>query len=89
MSTATVAEVLKLASKPVQHDNDEITWLEFRFKLENYLTECLNRNGFEAWRKLAADNAPNTAGRRFAMLQAVLQPVMSDNPAKFEEMWKS
>ena len=33
--------------------------------------------------QLAAENAPNTAGRRFAMLQAVLQPGMSDNPAKF------
>ena len=30
-----------------------------------------------------------TAGRKFAMLQAVLQPGMSDNPATFEEMWKS
>ena len=29
---------LKLAAKPVQYDNDEKTWLEFRFKLENYLT---------------------------------------------------
>ena len=48
-----------------------------------------NRNGFEAWRQLAAENAPKTAGRRFAMLQAVLQPGMSDNPAKFEETWKS
>ena len=48
-----------------------------------------NRNGFEAWRQMAAENAPKTAGRRFAMLQAVLQPGMSDNPAKFEETWKS
>ena len=32
---------------------------------------------------------PKTVGRRFAMLQAVLQPGMSDNPAKFEETWKS
>ena len=38
---------------------------------------------------MAAENAPKTAGRRFAMLQAVLQPGMNDNPAKFEEMWKS
>ena len=30
-----------------------------------------------------------TAGRRFATLQAVLQPGMSDNPAKFEETWMS
>ena len=48
-----------------------------------------NRNGFEAWRQMAAENAPKTAGRRFAMLQAVLQPGMGDNPAKFEETWKS
>ena len=38
---------------------------------------------------MAAENAPKTAGQRFAMLQAVLQPGMSDNPAKFEETWKS
>ena len=38
---------------------------------------------------MAAENAPKTAGRRFAMLQAVLQPRMSDNSAKFEETWKS
>ena len=36
-----------------------------------------------------AENAPKTAGRRFAMLQAVLQPGMNNNPAKFEETWKS
>ena len=30
--------MVKLAAKPVQYDNDEKTWLEFRFKLENYLT---------------------------------------------------
>ena len=35
---------------------------------------------------MAAENAPKTSG---AMLQAVLQPGMSDNPAKFEETWKS
>ena len=129
MTTANIAEVLKLAAKPVQYDNDEKTWLEFRFKLENYLTlederhvaleesavtirtlshtlyallttlttgrslrlvqRVPNRSGFEAWRQMAAENAPKTAGRRFAMLQAVLQPGMSDNPAKFEETWKS
>ena len=145
MTTANIAEVLKLASKPVQYDNDEKTWLEFLFKLENYLTlederfvalllnaesqpvanlptgteesavtirtlshtlyallatlttgrsfrlvqRVPNRNGFEAWRQMAAENAPKTAGRRFAMLQAVLQPGVSDNPAKFEETWKS
>ena len=38
MTTANITEVLKLAAKPVQYDNDEKTWLEFRFKLENYLT---------------------------------------------------
>ena len=38
MTTANIAEVLKLgAAKLVQYDNDEKTWLEFRFKLENYL----------------------------------------------------
>ena len=145
MTTANIAEVLKFAAKPIQYDNDEKNWLEFRFKLENYLTlvderyvalilnaesqpvsnlptgteesavtirtlshtlyallatlttgrslrlvqRVPNRNGFEAWRQMAAENAPKTAGRRFAMLQAVLQPGMSDNPAKFEETWKS
>ena len=133
MTTANIAEVLKLAAKPVQYDNDEKTWLEFRFKLEKYLTlvdemyvalptrteesavtiqtlshtlyallatlitgqslrlvqRVPNRNGFETWRQMATENAPKTAGRRFAMLQAVLQPGMSDNPAKFEETWKS
>ena len=130
MTTTNIAEVLKLAAKLVQYDNDEKTWLEFRFKLENYLTlvderyvalllnaesqpvanlptgteesavsirtlshtlyallatlstgrslrlvqRVPNRNGFEAWRHMAAEDAPKTAGRRFAMLQAVLQP---------------
>ena len=37
MST-NLEEVLKLAAKSVQYDTDEKTWLEFRFKLENYLT---------------------------------------------------
>ena len=31
------------------------------------------------------ENAPKIAGRKFAMLQAVLQPGMVDKPAKFEE----
>ena len=143
--TTNIAEVLKLAAKPVQYDNDERTWIEFRFKLENYLTlvdekyiqllhdaesqpvanlpaggdetsvtirtlshtlyallatlttgrslrlvqRVQNRNGFEVWRQLVTENAPKTAGRRFAMLQAVLQPGMSNNPIKFEETWKS
>ena len=145
MTTANIAEVLKLAAEPVQYDNDEKTWLEFRFKLENYLTlvdekyvallqdaesqavvnlpagaeeptvtirtlsdtlyaslatlttgrslrlvqRVPNRNAFEARRQLVAENAPKTAGRRFAMLPAVLQPEMSDNLAQFEETWKS
>ena len=38
MTTTNMAEVLKLAAKPIQYDNDEKNWLEFRFKLENYLT---------------------------------------------------
>ena len=48
-----------------------------------------SRNEFEAWRQLVAENAPKTAGRRFAVLQAALQLGMSENPAKFEETWKS
>ena len=38
MTTTNIAGVLKLAAKLVQYDNDEKTWLEFRFKLENCLT---------------------------------------------------
>ena len=133
MTTANIADVLKLASKPVQYDNDEKTWLEFRFKIENYLTlvgekyvallqesqtvanlpagaeepamtirtlshtlyallatlttgpslrlvqRVPNSNGFEAWRQLVAENAPKTAGRRFAMLQAMLQPAIQQS----------
>ena len=36
-----------------------------------------------------AENAPKTAGRRFAMFQAVLQPGIGDSPAKFEEAWNA
>ena len=36
--TTNMAEVLKLAARPTPYDNDERTWLEFWFKLENYLT---------------------------------------------------
>ena len=36
-----------------------------------------------------AENAPKISGRRFTMLQAVLQQGMGDNPAKFEEAWKT
>ena len=35
--TTNMAEVLKLAA-PTPYDNDERTWLEFRFKFENHLT---------------------------------------------------
>ena len=125
-----MAEVLKLVARPTPYDNDERSWLEFRFKLDNHLTlvseryvqllqdaECqlvasvpagtdegsvlirtlsrtlyallatlttgrslrlvqrvLNRDGFEVWRQLVAENASKTAVRRFAMLQPVLQP---------------
>ena len=34
-----------------------------------------------------AKSAPKRAGRRFAMLQAVLQPGMGERPAKFDEAW--
>ena len=136
-----MAEVLKLAARQTQYDNDERTWLEFRLKLENYLTLVNeqyvallqdavsqpvanvpagtaepsvlirtlnhmlatlttgrslrleqrepNRNGFEVWRQLVAENTPKTAGRRFVMLRAVLQPGMGDSPAKFEEAWNA
>ena len=33
-----IAGVLKLAARPTPYDNDERTWLKFRFKPENYLT---------------------------------------------------
>ena len=32
--TTNMADVLKLGERPTPHDNDERTWLEFRFKLE-------------------------------------------------------
>ena len=35
--TTNIAEVVKLAAKPIHYDNDERTWLEFCVKLENYL----------------------------------------------------
>ena len=36
--TTNMAEVLKLAARPTPYDKDERTWLEFRFKIENNLT---------------------------------------------------
>ena len=38
-----IAEVLRLAARPTPYDNDERTWLEFRFKLENHLTPVNER----------------------------------------------
>ena len=35
--TTNIAEVLKLAAKLVQYDNNERNWFEFRFNLETYL----------------------------------------------------
>ena len=116
-----MAEVPKLAARPTPYDKDKRTWLEFSFKLENYLAlvnekyvallqdaesqpmanvpagtdessvlirtlnhtlyallatlttgrslrlvRLPNRNGFEVWRQFVAENAPKTAGRRFA-----------------------
>ena len=48
-------------------------------------TASTEQKRFKVWRQL---DAPKTAGRRFAMLKAVLQLGMSDRPAKFEETWK-
>ena len=48
-----------------------------------------NRNGLEVWRQLVAENAPKTAGQSFAMLASGLHPGTGDNPAKFEEKWKT
>ena len=41
------------------------------------------------WRQLVADNAPGTACRRSAMLQAVLQPGMGDDLTGFDDQQKS
>ena len=140
-----MAEVLKLAARPPPYDNDERTWLEFRFMLDNHLNHVNekhvallqdaesqpvanvpagtdessvlirtlshtlyaslatlttgrslrlvqrvpNRNGFEVWKQSVGEHAPKTAGRRFAMLQAVLQPGLGDNPVNFEEAMKT
>ena len=135
--TTNIAEVLKFAAKPVQYDNDESTWLEFRFNFENNLTlvddkyvqllrdaasqpmanlpaggedpavtiRTLSQNtirladDIDHWKEFETgaksteqkrvrgvetvggrERAEKTPGRRFAMLQAVLQPGMSDNP---------
>ena len=40
-------------------------------------------------RRLETENAPKTAGRRLAVLQAVLQPGMGERLAKFEEAWNA
>ena len=118
MTTANIAEVLKLAAKTVPYDNDEKTWLEFRAKLENYLTMVDEVRGASAGRRVSSNGETSIRStkletgakrcrtevgsrrgdswwrrrrrkRKIAMLQAVLQPGMSDNLAKFEETWKS
>ena len=37
MTTANIAEVLKLAAKPVQHDNDEKIWAQVPFQARELL----------------------------------------------------
>ena len=36
--TTGIAQVLKLAARPIPYDNDERTWLEFHCRVEKYLT---------------------------------------------------
>ena len=93
MATANIAEVSKLAAKPVQHDNDEKTWLEFRFKLENYLTLVDERYvalllNAESQRvaNLPTGCKKSAEQKRF---EAWRQLAMNDNPPKFEETCKS
>ena len=109
-------------------DNEGQHWLEFQFKLENYVTLVNERyvtlpsrrtvtgehfnpkrrgihdhsnlelqsvrfvGGVHHWSKRVRCCrqlvAPRTACRRSAMLQAVLQPGMGDNPTGFEDQWK-
>ena len=95
MTTANIAEVLKLAAKLVQtirtlsHTLYALLATLTTGRSLRLVQRVPNRNGFEAWRQLVAEYAPKSAGRRLAMLQAVLRPGMSDNPAKSEETWKS
>ena len=55
MTTTNIAEVLNLAAKPVPYDNDEKTWLEFRAKLENYLTMVDEVCGASAGRRVSSN----------------------------------
>ena len=54
-----MAEVLKLAARPTPYDNGERTWLEFHFKLGNYLT-LVN----ERYVQLLQDAESQTCGER-------------------------
>ena len=62
--TTNIAEVLQLAAKPVQYDNDEKTWLEFRFKLENYLT--LVERGTPSGRRVSTCGEPSDGNGRIS-----------------------
>ena len=64
MTTANIAEILKLAAKPVQYDNDEKTWLEFRFNLENYLTLVDEVRGAPAERRVSTCGEPSDGNGR-------------------------
>ena len=66
MTTTNIAEVLKLAAKPVQYDNDEKTWLEFRFKLENYLTLVDEMRGTPAERRVSTCGEPSHGNGRIS-----------------------
>ena len=66
MTTANIAEVLKLAAKPVQYDNDEKTWLEFRFKLENYFTLVDERYVVPAERRVSTCGEPSDGNGRIS-----------------------
>ena len=52
-----------------------------RTKLETG-TASTEPKRFEIWIQLVLENAPKTAGRRFAMLQAVLQPGIGRHSGK-------
>ena len=65
MTTTNIAEVLKLAAKPVQYDNDENTWIEFRFKLENYHTSVDEEvRGASVGRGVSIISEPSSRNRR-------------------------
>ena len=67
MTATNIVEVLKLASKPIQYDNDEKTWLEFRFKLENYLTLVDERYvGLSPGRRVSTCGEPSDGNGRIS-----------------------